>query len=405
MRVLVLCTTYSLSRGHSWLVDSLAEHLALKHEVVVVFLDWSGKIEAPCEVERAGVRVHVFPVQSKYYKGKLGIMLKWFFAARAIKAPVRKILSEQQFDLVLNFSPALIMDPLRKMLSARIARSYLVLWDFFPIYHYQLGLVPGLLAAPLRAIENSAYNNYDTIGVMSPRNLEFLKENYRLTSKTVAEVLYLWGPDAVFQRTAERYLQVRAQHDIGESLVCVFGGQLIRGRGIARVIELALFAKQNAIDAKFYIFGDGPERQRILDDLVSHGVEDSVLYMGFRPRDEYIEFLMGADVGLVFNSGDVEVPTFPSKAIDFFRAAVPVLAYVEDATDFGAILEGEIGAGWSASPSNQALLVEHFKAAAQAPRETLFSVGRAGQEWYVKHMTVSTISEQVLRSVASSRAQ
>lgn len=133
---------------------------------------------------------------------------------------------------------------------------------------------------------------------MSPRNLEFLKENYRLTSKTVAEVLYLWGPDAVFQRTAERYLQVRAQHDIGESLVCVFGGQLIRGRGIARVIELALVAKQNAIDAKFYIFGDGPERQRILDDLVSHGVEDSVLYMGFRPRDEYIEFLMGADVGL-----------------------------------------------------------------------------------------------------------
>jgi len=387
------------------LVDSLSEHLALKHEVVVIYLDWSGKTETPCEVQRGGVSVHVFPARSKYYEGKAGKLLKWFFAARAIKAPVKKILSGQQFDLVLNFSPALIMDPLRKMLDASIAKSYLVLWDFFPIYHHQLGLVPSILASPLHALENRVYNNYDTVGVMSPKNLEFLKSNYRLHSAVAAEVLYLWGPDEVSHRTPERYRQVRVQHGIDQSLVCVFGGQLIRGRGIGKVIELALFAKQSGIDARFYIFGDGPERQRILEDLARHGVDDIVLYMGFKPRDEYLEFLLGADLGLVFNSGDVKVPTFPSKAIDFFRSAVPVLAYVEDATDFGAILEREIGAGWSASPSNQHLLVEHFKAVAQAPREALFSAGHAGQEWYTERMTVSKISDQILRSVAPSPAQ
>ncbi|MCY1437833.1 hypothetical protein D9M71_540080 [compost metagenome] len=120
------------------------------------------------------------------------------------------------------------------------------------------------------------------------------------------------------------------------------------------------------------------------------------MYKGFKPRDEYIEFLQGADVGLVFNSGDVTVPTFPSKAIDFFRAAVPVLAYVEDATDFGSILENVIKAGWSASPSNHSDLAENFKAVAQMSRNALFSAGQSGQDWYLQNMTVSKIADQIM---------
>lgn len=394
----MLCSNYSLQSGHSWLTDSLAEDLAIDHSVEVIFLDWSGRHKEYSLVERNGVKVHVFSTAITTFKGRVGQLLKWLFAARLNAPKVKKCLSHAEYDLVINFSPAMVMHPIFSALKKRVKSSYLILWDFFPIYHMQLGLLPKWGAPVLKLIETRACNDYNRVGLMSPKNLEFLKENYNICPAVVTEVLYLWGPNDVQVRSKSSYVEARQSEGLSDQLVCVFGGQLIKGRGVDKLIELAVHSKKNGLNAIFYIFGDGPEREAILEELKANQVSDIVRYKGFRPREEYMNFLQGADLGFVFNSGHVSVPTFPSKAVDYFRAAVPVLAYVEDATDFGSILEKEIKAGWSASPKFNSKLVESFEVAYGLSRDELFNIGHSGQNWYLEHLRVRSVSHHLTGS-------
>lgn len=402
MNLLLLCTAYSLEHNHSWLSDSLAEQLALRHKVTVVLLDWSGKHKNNFRVQKNGVDVLVFSTDRKIFLGAAGKIFKWLFASRLISSVVKKALAGESFDLIVNITPALVMHPIYSKLKTKFSRGYLVLWDFFPIYHFELGLIPKCLFLPLKYLENAAYHGYDRLGLMSAANVKFLKSNYDLRSSTTVEVLNLWGPNEVLARDEDTQYAARLANNINDELVCVFGGQLIRGRGIGKIIELAIYAKKQGLNAKFFIFGDGPEREKILADIIKFDVAELIVYKGFKPREEYLDFLRCADLGLVFNSGDVSVPTFPSKAVDYLRSAVPILSFVEDATDFGEILQNEIRAGWSASPKNESRLFAKFSEAAKMEKHELLAIGTIGQNWYLDNMTVSKVAEQISACVDSS---
>ena len=186
MKILLLCNNYPLQKGHSWLTDSLAEELAKQHHVEVLFLDWHGQHKKYFFVERNSVKVHVLPMSFSGLKGKTGKVLKWLLASYMHFFSVRKYLTQEKYDLVVNFSPAMVMHPIFKSVKKRVDASYLILWDFFPIYHSQLGLIPSLGGGILKEIETRACNDYQRIGLMSPKNLEFFVDNYDLKPGTQA---------------------------------------------------------------------------------------------------------------------------------------------------------------------------------------------------------------------------
>lgn len=162
------------------------------------------------------------------------------------------------------------------------------------------------------------------------------------------------------------------------------------------MIDLAVFSKKQGIDVIFEIYGDGPDRDKIIKSIADNNVSDLVLYRGFRPRENYLESLLSADVGLVFNSGEVEVPTIPSKCIDFFRTGLPILAYVEEATDFGEILEKQARAGWSFTPATKYRMLNTFKQIAEMPQRQREIYGSNGQRWYLENMTVDIVSQKII---------
>ncbi|WP_397451916.1 glycosyltransferase family 4 protein [Pseudomonas sp. NA-150] len=395
MNILILCQKYSLDVKQSWLTDGLARELSKDHKVSVVFLDWTGQVETDFYKNIAGVDIHVYATKNKLASGRLGKILKWFIFPKIIVSKVLKDLAGIKLDLVINFSPALIMNPILNAYKKRGVQSYLVLWDFFPLYDSEFNLIPKPIKAVLKRIENYAYNRCDYIGAMSPKNVEFLKQNYSLLPENRLGVLSVWGPNDVLYRSAESYRAARTAQGFTDELVCVFGGQLVRGRGVNKVIELAQFAKAQEIPAVFYIFGDGPERENILLEVKHLGIQDMIVYMGMKPRDEYLQFVSSADIGLVFNSGAAEVPTFPSKSIDYLRAGVPILAYVEDASDFGVFLETRMRAGWSASPRNEQQLFQRFREVALMKADELLARGANGQQYYLQHMTVEIAAKQI----------
>jgi glycosyltransferase involved in cell wall biosynthesis len=62
---------------------------------------------------------------------------------------------------------------------------------------------------------------------------------------------------------------------------------------------------------------------------------------------EFVDLLGQADVGLVNLNRRFTIPNYPSKVLDYFEAELPVLASLDQSTDFGKMLD-EAGAGlWS----------------------------------------------------------
>lgn len=398
MKILYLTTHYSLEPNHSWLVDTLAESMAKEHEVSVLFFDWSGKRKSSMRVEKNGVVVYVLPTGSWFYKSGFGKAMKWALVGRIFLLKNLRFLKEGQFDVVIGFTPALILSPIASYVKkkSKNAKAYLVLWDFFPDYHFQLGLLPKFLVPTLSLAERKAYSIYDYIGMMSPGNIRYFKEN--IGNRDNLSVLELWGPDVDAPSKNNVEIICKQSGLVSGVRLAVFGGQLIAGRGLNKVIELAQYAYDKKYKIKFFIYGDGPEKANLIDLIDNHGL-GNIEYKGFSPRDEYLEVLKSAHIGLVFNSGHVAVPTYPSKAIDFFRAGVPILAYLEEVTDFGKILQFDIGAGFYSSPSEDEGLFKKFDLLMCMSDEELRAMGARGYNYYSEKMVVSQAKAKIFKAI------
>jgi len=166
---------------------------------------------------------------------------------------------------------------------------------------------------------------------------------------------------------------------------------------IALINELALIFNRMGVGAEAVLEAAGAKwdflsfRPGLVGgQLIKWGGVDKLIE--FRPRKEYMRLLKDAGLEVVFTSGRVSLPAFPSKAVGYFRAAAPVVAYVEDATDFGSILDEEIRGGWSALPKYLSKLVESFDVIYKLLRDELFNVGCSGRKWCLEHLQVRKTS-------------
>ena len=88
---------------------------------------------------------------------------------------------------------------------------------------------------------------------------------------------------------------------------------------------------------KLIVCGDGPLRT-IIEDF-SKEAPLACSYLGKLTREEYLRVLFDSDIGIVATVDGVDVPTYPSKSLDYMAASIPIIASVEKNSDFGLILE------------------------------------------------------------------
>ena len=55
-------------------------------------------------------------------------------------------------------------------------------------------------------------------------------------------------------------------------------------------------------------------------------------------REDYLALLCACDLGLIATVPQVDSTSFPTKTIDYLRASLPIVAAVEDASDYPAFL-------------------------------------------------------------------
>ena len=398
MKILVCVTKYPKDENDSYLTSELADQWALAgHDVTVLAVEWQSS-DGPFQPRQlrfpSGVNVRYFPAVHVTKWGKtVERACRWGLTSWVVQKAIDEDAQlSGPFDVVVFFSPAFVLWRQVVKFVKKTANSYLYITDFFPHAQMQMGLMP-LPAKPLfwimRWIENTMIRRFRTLGTMSPRNARYLTSRFRIDPGQRVFVDMLWGPGPLKPNHPREVIRARFNLPLDRSLL-LFGGQLIEGRGVDTIIEAAALAEAANDPLTFVVIGSGRLRPQV--EAAAARMPNHLRLLEAVKREDYLQLAAACDLGLVVTVPDTDVPTFPSKTIDYMRVGLPVMAAVEESTDYGDIIS-HLGVGKFVTAGDPASLLRaaskflddadelsHAKVASRHAASTHFGVGRAAHD-------------------------
>jgi glycosyltransferase involved in cell wall biosynthesis len=401
--VLLVCTKFGRSPHDRYLTNELADALAATgRRVFVVAIDWAATPGGHDQVltQANGVEaLIVAPWQVRGLGRLVALGSKWIGSSWLAAGKARRWLQHRRFDQLVAFTPVVaqafvVLWAMRR----RSCASYLIAFDFFPFHQRSLGLMPGgPILRIARWAETTLYRRFDVIGCMTPRGIDFLEQNFGLSPGQRGEVIYLWGPrepGGEIDRAS-----VREAFDLPRnSPIAVFGGQIVEGRGIEGLLDTARLAREARPDLSFLFVGAG-RLEWLVRARIAEGA-DNVILIEQIARDRYLQLISACDVGIVATVADVDVPTFPSKTIDYLRAGLPVAASVEASTDYSDFVQ-ERGFGVAVEAGEPARLLDAILRILDSPERSA-SMRAAGRRTLIEVFDVAHTARRIL-DLASNR--
>jgi glycosyltransferase involved in cell wall biosynthesis len=341
MHVLMLCTKYPLDPNDRFMTNELAGALAAAgHHVQVVVTDWDAPFGAPMSRVRSADGVDALVLAPRGV-ARLGLLIerasKWSLSSLFNLHEMRKALGRDTFDLLVCFTPcATVAAQLFWAMKQWRMRSMLFVHDFFPYHHHSIGLVPGGPVFEIaRRLEERLIRKFDVIGCIWPDNIAYLRKHHRVGLQQRVIWTPLWGEIAAPPPRPKQ--ATRIEHGLPlDRKILVFGGQITEGRGVEEMLAAAKIAKVSRPDFLFLLIGEG----RLVDLVKSHIAAggDNVIYRQRIPRTEYLSLISACDLGIVCTVTGVASSSFPSKTIDYLRAGLPIVAAVEQNSDYRGFL-------------------------------------------------------------------
>lgn len=346
MRFLFLTTIYP-APGDSYMTSELAHALRGRgHEVEVLHINWRAETgTATRERDDNGVRVVDVAPRAFQRFGKVAYRISKFLrTSRHSANELSDRFELDTFDALVAWTPALTASgSLRRAQRAGIAKRLLFVFDFFPIHHREIGTVPGgpiYIAA--KRMEEALLRRFTTIICNLSANISYLRRNYRIAPDQRVVFTPLWSVIDTLAPPPAGEIRIRYGLPEGEP-IAIFGGQMVEGRGIELMLDAACEAEKAGSALQFLFVGNGR-----LANLLAQAAKDrgNVHYLPAVPREEYGQLVVACDVGMVATVAGVSSFSFPTKTIDYLRGGLPVVAAVEDGSDYLEILTGhEVGEG------------------------------------------------------------
>jgi glycosyltransferase involved in cell wall biosynthesis len=307
-------------------------------------------------------------------------------------------LPERRYDLVVYAAPPVTFSGLVKGLKRQQpwVKSYLILKDIFPQNARDLGIIRNpLVYAYFKRQERRLYAASDVIGCMSPANVAFLRQHSPEIPPARLEVLpntRTPGPDEGLRPPGP----LRRKHGIPEqAVVALYGGNMGVPQGLDFLLE-AMEANRDRADLHFLLVGRGTERQRLAGIIAAKGLTN-VTQIAHLPRMEYEALARECDIGLVCLDRRFTIPNFPSRVLSYFEIRMPVLAALDRATDFGAMLD-QSQAGFWCHAGDLASFQRHLDRLGSDPALRA-RMGEAGRRYLEQHFTSSKAYEIISKHV------
>jgi glycosyltransferase involved in cell wall biosynthesis len=311
---------------------------------------------------------------------------------KAIKKHYKNI----DFDLIILPTPPIT---LYKVVSALKKKHkipvYLILRDIFPQNAIDLGMISkkGAIYKYFRRLEKKLYAISDKIGCMSQGNVDYIKEHNKEVDTSKLHLLRNWQKNQKFKRVEAS--EIKNKFDLENKFVIFFGGNIGKPQKVENIVALADLFKQNS-SVVFYIIGKGTEKDKLIT-LVQDNKLSNVIIKDFLPRNEYIEMMQIADVGLVSLDENFTIPNMPSKALSYFNMKIPVIALLDENTDFGTWIEDEVKAGFWASAKTPSLLKEKIEFLIDNPDQRKV-IGENGNNYFKIHLNPNVAYKTIINS-------
>ncbi len=310
---------------------------------------------------------------------------------RDFRRAIRATWGSVRFELLVYPTPPVTFVGLVEELKREQgAATYLILRDIFPQNALDVGIMrKGLAYRYFRSVESRLYAVSDRIGCMSPANAAWVRCHGVPAEKI--EVLPNWR--RVREVLAGPGRDMRKEWGLEGKFLAVFGGVL----GIAQELEFLLELARDCRDREeiaFVLVGEGNQKEKLQAIAARYGI-DNVLFKERLSSRDFARLLRQADVGLVNLNRRFTIPNYPSKVLDYFEAEIPVLASLDRATDFGAMLDAS-GAGlWSLTGDLAAYRrnLDRLMADPGLRRE----MGRCGRKYLKQHFTVERACDAIAR--------
>lgn len=267
---------------------------------------------------------------------------------KQFKRAIKNYFKNVKFDLILYTTPPITFyNVIKYFKKINNARTYLMLKDIFPQNAVDLGMFSkkSILYKFFRRKEINLYKISDKIGCMSPKNEEYLLSNNSYLNSDIVEIFpNSINPNEINKRNLEKNIEYRNKYGIPlDSKVFMYGGNLGKPQGIPFVIE-CLNKVKDIKEAYFVICGKGTEYKKIEEFKNSNKLDNILLIEGL-PKQEYLEFLNIADIGLIFLDYRFTIPNFPSRLLSYMEKGIPILSCTDKNTDVGDIIENN-NFGW-----------------------------------------------------------
>lgn len=294
-----------------------------------------------------------------------------------------------RFDLVLYPTPPITFVGLVEELKREQGcATYLILRDIFPQNAVDVGVMrKGLAYHYFRRVERSLYAVSDRIGCMSPANVDWMVRDG--VPRDRLELLPNWRR---IREPPAGGRDLRREWGIGDRFLAVFGGVLGVAQELEFLLELAATCRDRT-DVAFVVVGEGNQKAALQQKAARLGL-DNLLIQDRVGSDDFARLLRQADVGLVNLSRRFTIPNYPSKVLDYFEARLPVLASLDRATDFGAMLDRSGGGLWSVTGDLPAYRrnLDRLVADPSLRRE----MGASGRAYLEEHFSVEGAVDAIL---------
>jgi glycosyltransferase involved in cell wall biosynthesis len=309
---------------------------------------------------------------------------------------IKKHFTNKKFDLILYSTPPITLVKVIDFLKKRDgAKSYLLLKDIFPQNAVDMKMLKkgGFLHKQFLRKEKNLYKISDTIGCMSPANVDFvLKHNPEINSKKV-EV----NPNTIepkdFNYSEDQKIAIRKRYLIPiDKKVLVYGGNLGKPQGLDFLLETI---KETKLECAFFlIVGNGTEFPKIVQWFENNKPHNAKLLQKL-PKADYDMLLSACDVGLIFLDRNFLIPNFPSRLLSYLEMKMPVIAATDTNTDIGDIIE-KANCGYKVIAGNQNEMQSKLQAILN---DNLQELGNDAKNLLVREYTVDKSFNLIIEKI------
>ena len=364
MNILYLTSIYDFNdKGNLYtdLVDEIAEH----GHTVVVMTPKERKYHLKSQTVKYGESIILHQFKCLNFRGAVNVIEKGLgtlsLGYQYLRA-LKKHFGKERFDMAIYATLPITYTPVIKYLKKQGTFCYLLHKDFFPQSAVDLGLMSktSMSYKLFRSIEKSLYSNSDKIGVMTPKNVEFITGDNPWLEKNKVEVC----PNGIIPLKEERLAEIKSNKEKirekygipKDSVVFIYGGIISRAQGVDFIQAVFSKLKETPVEnAYFLLIGSGNESEKLSKHIENLGLKN-VMIKPFLPKKEYDEIQSCADVGMIFLDKRFTIANIPSRSLSYTDMGLAIIAGTDTYTDYRQLVEENKLGLWCSSDNPETMV-------------------------------------------------